>query len=291
MYAHLKSTSMMDLYQQQLNYIFNRPVAEPAWYWQPREETAVFDEEDALSAFVFIETLLQHPRADLAPFSDDQVALGLDFVFNNAISDLSISFKEASVPVARKIAALRSLSNLFREVCRPRCIRDISAGSAVTLSRLNNFCYMFWDVTPLSTWIKFENAEQISMSFIASLNEEDYARMNLPEGIREMNEKLLATTKVNIKPLEALNADAIRQYQNMEEGVRVFYQTIASVMEDCLQMDHPACIESGLHGLGHLATFQTELAAPIIDRFLKNNKKQDPRLLQYAKAARTGMIL
>ena len=36
---------MSTLYQQQLNYVFDRPVTEPAWYWQARDD----DEEEAIS--------------------------------------------------------------------------------------------------------------------------------------------------------------------------------------------------------------------------------------------------
>jgi hypothetical protein len=54
----------MNIYQEQLQYVFNRPVSEPAWYWQPREEECPFgDEEDAMIAFEFFERLFQRPGA------------------------------------------------------------------------------------------------------------------------------------------------------------------------------------------------------------------------------------
>ncbi|NJL77150.1 MAG: hypothetical protein HC892_21175 [Saprospiraceae bacterium] len=148
---------------------------------------------------------------------------------------------------------------------------------------------MFWDVTPLSNWIKFENPEQITMSFMASMSEEDYEDM--PEGLREFMEKQLAQTKVNLRTPEDITADLINQYQHIDNETTRYYLAIASVMESCLYLDNPSCIESGLHGLGHMAAFNPKIAVPIIDRFLKNAKKLDSQLLNYAKSARTGMIL
>lgn len=232
----------MDLYQQQLQYVFNRPMEEPPWYWQSRDEADPFgEEEDAMTAFLFYEQLCQQPGLDLAPYSDTQVGQGLIYLFDGAVCNLTHGFKSAAVPVKRKVEALWALSVLFKEVLAPRCAPVLSAYSQEKSSPLTYICYMFWDVTPLSTWIKFKNTDQVSLS--------------------------------------------------SDDETEAYYLAIASVMESCLYMDNPACIESGLHGLGHLATFQREIAVPIIDRFLKTAKKQDARLLDYAKSARTGMIL
>lgn len=282
----------MDLYQKQLNYVFNRPIEEPPWYWQPRDEESPFgDEEDALTAFLFYEQLCREPGRDLAPYSDTQVGQGLTYLFDGAVCNLAHGFKKAPVPVKRKVEALRALSVLFKEVMNPRCARVLSAHSQEKSSPLTYICYMFWDVTPLSTWMKFKNTEQVSISFLASLSAEDFAQMNLPEGVRELLEKQLAQSQAVIKTPVQIAADVVHQYQNIDDETEAYYHAIASVMESCLYLDNPACVESGLHGLGHLATFQSGIAAPIIDRFLKTAQKQDVRLLNYAKSARTGMIL
>lgn len=219
----------MHLYQQQLRYIFDRPVTQPEWYWVEQEEP-MFEDEDPMTAFVFIETLLQGIKADLQPYSNDQIGVGLGFVFNET-SNLPHDFRKAAVPYERKVAALRSLVALFRDVFEPRCMPVTSASAQEMVSKINNVCYMFWDVCPLSNW----------------------------------NGKASETNG--------------------------YYSTIAEVMEYSIRLNNPACIESGLHGLGHLATFHSRLAVPIIDRFLKTPKKHDPQLLRYAEAARTGMIL
>lgn len=62
------------------------------------------------------------------------------------------------------------------------------------------------------------------------------------------------------------------------------------VMEKALKLDHEACRESALHGLGHAKQYYPAKVERIIDTFLKETAGSNPDLLRYAKAARTGMI-
>jgi hypothetical protein len=64
--------------------------------------------------------------------------------------------------------------------------------------------------------------------------------------------------------------------------------------------DNLACIESALHGIGHVSGYGRHLAATcyaderrlrIIDAFLAQRPMLRPELLDYARAARSGMIL
>ena len=72
---------MQDLYFRQLAFVFDRPVGKPEWYFmEPSEEVEegeerVFD-DDPITAFAFIERLLQNPEVDMKAYSDDQVGLG-----------------------------------------------------------------------------------------------------------------------------------------------------------------------------------------------------------------------
>lgn len=142
---------MTPLYQQQLDFVFNRPVTEPAWYWQIIDaEEDPFNGEDAQVAFTFIEALCVNPAKDLAPFNDSQVGQGLGFIFDSACSNLTHGFKAAPMPFERKLVALRNLYTLFRDVLVPRCAPVLSASSQEPSMQLTYICYMFWDVTPLS---------------------------------------------------------------------------------------------------------------------------------------------
>jgi hypothetical protein len=63
-----------------------------------------------------------------------------------------------------------------------------------------------------------------------------------------------------------------------------------AVMERCLTLSHPACLEGALHGLGHWQLNYPELVEPIIDRFLVDQRQQCPELLSYAQRARRGAV-
>ena len=281
---------MTTIYRRQLNHIFNRPSSEPAWYWSNHWEEGIF-EDNPLSAFTFIETLMKDVKADLSPYSNDQIGLGLAYIFNNAISNLANDFKIAPVPFERKEKAVRSLFALFRDIFNPRCATKTSAFSQEESTPLNSICYMFWDVCPFSTWLKFTNSEEIGMSFMASLSAEHLENMQLPEGVLEIMQQQMAQYKGTLKTTEEIVADGQAQYKNMDAETKGYYKAIADVMQRCLTLSNPACVESGLHGLGHLATFLPDIAVPIIDDYLKNGKNRSEALENYAQMARTGMIL
>jgi hypothetical protein len=222
---------MTPQYQRQLDYIFNRPTDEPAWYWRTDSwEEGIFDDNTG-DTFTFLEKLLAHPKEDLKAYSDDQIGLGLNYIFNNSCSNLVDDFKTANVPFERKIKIITTLFNLFQDVLNPRCAAILSASSQSSLSKIQFICYMFWDITPLSNW--------------ASLDENE---------------------------------------------IEIYNKTIAEVMKKCLRLSNPACVESGLHGLGHMVYAQPKIAVPIIDNFLKKSKYPNENLVNYAKMARTGMI-
>ena len=113
----------------------------------------------------------------------------------------------------------------------------------------------------------------------------------LAEDVLAIMKQEVAQSKVEILTPEAIAANVQQQYQNMDAETKGYYAAIAEVMQQCLGLSNPACIESGLHGLGHLATFLPDIAVPIVDGYLKNRKKQPKALVEYAKMARTGMIL
>lgn len=72
------------------------------------------------------------------------------------------------------------------------------------------------------------------------------------------------------------------------------YEAIREVMAYSLTLDNIACIESGLHGLGHLKLYD-DTAPSIIQQFIKTfnkkNKQIDQRISHYAKNAEVGNIL
>jgi hypothetical protein len=58
-----------------------------------------------------------------------------------------------------------------------------------------------------------------------------------------------------------------------------------------LRLPNEACIESALHGLGHLGGKARQRAQALIGDWLDEMPEVRPALIDYARAARTGMIL
>jgi hypothetical protein len=249
-YFQQKNIKMDPQYQRQLDYIFNRPTTEPEWYWgNDSVEHGEFGEENPISYFTFLETLFLNPAHDLKPYSDDQIGLGLNFIFNSSCSNMTHGFLSAPIPFERKIKAINTLFALFRDVLNPRTPEILSAFSQEKLSKIGYVCYMFWDISPMFSAANF--------SFLEAQIKTEAAQ----------------------KP-----------YKNSKREIHYFYTAIANVMKQCLDLSNPACVESGLHGLGHLAFNHPKIAVPIIDNFLKNGKCENENLISYAKMARTGMI-
>jgi len=67
------------------------------------------------------------------------------------------------------------------------------------------------------------------------------------------------------------------------------YPAVADAMRQCLNLSTVNCVESALHGLGHLRMVHPE-AAGIVRHFLNTTQCTDPNLLRYAEAAEQGRL-
>ena len=120
------------------------------------------------------------------------------------------------------------MKKLYQNCLNLRCANALGHKSEDG-NRLNNFCYMVWDETPLT------------------------------------------------------------YCENLTEKPEI-YSACAEVMEYSLYLSNPACIESGLHGLGHLTTEYSE-ASEILERYLKTKPSVSWQLLEYANNAVAGNVL
>lgn len=70
-----------------------------------------------------------------------------------------------------------------------------------------------------------------------------------------------------------------------------FYQQVLDVLEFALKSSNIACVESALHGLGHIHCDVPKLVEQIVDRFLYENKQAPQKLLSYARDSKNGLII
>lgn len=69
-----------------------------------------------------------------------------------------------------------------------------------------------------------------------------------------------------------------------------FYSVLVEMLKGVLLLSNPACIESALHGLGHLHSYSPEAVELAVTAFM-DRAKGDDSLLQYAKQASMGDVL
>jgi hypothetical protein len=138
----------LERYGDAVRYLFDRPV--PAargreWYWELDEP-----ELDASPLqWTRIQTVLfANAAVDLAPFSDDQVGMGLNYLMDNGLSDVPYAAVDASVPLDEAIPLAGLHRPAPRRGARPdrfgvqpprlrlphvvRCVADVLARATAT---------------------------------------------------------------------------------------------------------------------------------------------------------------
>ena len=78
------------------------------------------------------------------------------------------------------------------------------------------------------------------------------------------------------------------------EGTRdgnLLEDAVLETLDDVLRIDHVACQESAIHGLGHRFPRHPERAPAILRMFLRRGPIADDRLVPYAESATSGCIL
>lgn len=132
-------------YLEWLDYVFDRPVSEPEWYWDPDLE--IFEADEEYMAML-LELTFARSGSDLARFTDEQVNQGLWYLTSPACSDHMFTLKSEVVELDIRLDAIKAIGDLYRDCFAKRCTETLGhldqAGSA-----LNSICYMFWDISPL----------------------------------------------------------------------------------------------------------------------------------------------
>lgn len=79
-------------------------------------------------------------------------------------------------------------------------------------------------------------------------------------------------------------------YWERRENKLVFYDAIVDVLESVLPSGNPACVESALHGLGHIQRYFTDRVVKVITAYERRGVFVSPGLKQYAQLAKTGRV-
>ncbi len=100
-----------------------------------------------------------------------QLARGIDVIFNANVADYVFDLRDGSASFEKKVEAILSMKKLYSEcffkLCRPR-LGHLSED----MNELESFCYMIWDVSPLSYC---ENNDQKDRFYSAIAEVMEYA--------------------------------------------------------------------------------------------------------------------
>jgi hypothetical protein len=127
-------------------HVFDHPVAESAWYWEP--DAPAWEESPEYIATLIAETFERSGEL-LAPFTDAQLNQGFYYLVGGSFSGFTHSLVHAEVPLAVRLRVLRSFVPLFEQVMARRCSPHLSHLDEWPANPLNASCYMWWDILPL----------------------------------------------------------------------------------------------------------------------------------------------
>ena len=215
-------------YNLWLSYLFDRDESSGNWHFFDDEEFELFESKlDDKLILSLIKRTLDNYLIDIDHYSDWQIALGIEFIFNNSLSNYAFSITNNVVDLDMRMNVIKAMNTLFENCFAKRC-NQVLGHLSEEGNPLNATCYMLWDATPIT-------------------------------------------------------------YNEGNPEKDTIYSTLADVMERSLYLSNIACVESGLHGLGHMTHYYPE-AEKIIQNFINETKITDSRVLGYAEAAKTGCI-
>ena len=217
-----------ELFDAWMSAIFDHADSPVDWRWELGNDVEVLVPLDDETTLEFMQRLFRHSGYLLETNSDQQVAWGIEYVYNSSFSNYMFVISESKVPLEDRRGVLDALFHVFHDVFESRCLHEMGSRHEGN-TEINRVCYMFWETCPAGF------------------------------------------------PLFDKNCDP------------KYAAAVLNLMERCLSLKNPACVESALHGLGHLAMYGGP-ARQIIENYIRNNPKADIALLNYAEAAKTGCI-
>jgi hypothetical protein len=155
-------------YQEWIRYVFDHPVTEPHWHLAAEAPQFQTSQEDYAE---LIRETFSRSGEDLVSFSDAQVNQGIWFLASPTESDFIFSLRDGAVPTPKKVAGIRSIYDLYRDCFAKRCTETLGHSDEPGASDLNQICYMFWDVCPLSYFHEAADAQELEDAIFSVLED------------------------------------------------------------------------------------------------------------------------
>lgn len=135
-------------FEEWIEFVFARPVTEPAWYWDDGHDEWQGTAER--TAELMAETFERSGEA-LESFDEAQVNQGL-WLLASEDQDFARCIHDAAVPWPKRAAVLEGVFTLYRDCFAVRCTNHLShldvPAENPAASPLHAVCYMWWDSFP-----------------------------------------------------------------------------------------------------------------------------------------------
>ncbi|GAB4477987.1 MAG: hypothetical protein Kow00124_21860 [Anaerolineae bacterium] len=144
------SKELTDLsFEDWLAYVFDHPVEDPAWYWDPQAEW--WDaRRDPVTTIAYITRAFEQIEDVAALYTEGQIAQGLWFLVDSS-SEHMLALLDEAVPLAARLRCIRSFYRVYEALFLPRCSsRLIEPGDSPPPDPLDLICYMWWDILPVT---------------------------------------------------------------------------------------------------------------------------------------------
>lgn len=135
-------------YEEWVRHIFDPPILDgDEWYRD--EEELVLPETQMIS---FVTKIFSSCATDLQSYSNEQIALGVNYLMNPAFSNYSSLVSDKSIDMSERRDFILSILELYRGCFEKRCDK-VLCHTGLETSRLNGTCYMLWDIQPMGQLI------------------------------------------------------------------------------------------------------------------------------------------
>ena len=135
--------------------VFDHPVPEnssEAWYWNDDRDAGWNYASDAARVVAYLGQLFGNAQRLLRSYSDGQVAQGLEYLYNNSLSNYIFALMDLDVSWPDRRRSIQAIYFVFERVFNQRCSAQLShtrTASDEATNPLNGACYMWWDTCPL----------------------------------------------------------------------------------------------------------------------------------------------
>ena len=131
-------------FDEWVSHIFDHDAPEIVTYEEIMDE--IEWDGFAEQKIAYMAQLFERPRPILDPYSDLQLQHGFEYLISNLLSDYPLGLHDSSVPLDLRAHCIRNMYTVFDRVFAVRCSPELACSGRRSASRLNDTCYMWWDI-------------------------------------------------------------------------------------------------------------------------------------------------